>query len=272
MSTPKEPHYFCSDFDYYYRPGEATLEHYLDLFADAGPQHEAVGEASVWYLYSQRAVPAILEFSPNARIVVMVRNPVDLVPSLHSQLRYSLDEDEPDVRRAWELQSDRAAGRNVPSTCRVPAFLQYKAAASLGEQLERLYRHAAPEQVEVIVFDDLRSDARAVYTRTLDFLGVEDDGRSTFPRVNANKAHRGGLVARMTQRPPALLVTAAQGVKRVTRVERLGLLSRLRNTNRVEAEREAIDGELSAELKLAFADDVGLLSELLSRDLSHWCS
>jgi hypothetical protein len=270
MSQPKEPHYFCTDFDYYYRPGEATLEHYLELFADAGQGHDAVGEASVWYLYSQQAVPGILEFSPNARIIVMVRNPVELVPSLHSQLRYSLDEDEPDVRRAWELQGDRAAGRNVPSTCRVPQFLQYRAAASLGSQLQRLYDHASKDQVEVIVFDDLRSDARAVYTRTLDFLGIDDDGRANFPRVNANKAHRGGLLARMTQRPPAPLVVAARSVKRVTGMERLGVLSRVRSTNRVEAERAAIDAELSEELGRAFADDIGLLSELLGRDLSHW--
>ena len=270
MSQPKEPHFFCSDFDYYYRPGEATLDHYLELFAGAGPEHEAVGEASVWYLYSQQAVPGILEFSPNARLVVMVRNPVELVPSLHSQLQYSLDEDEPDVRRAWELQGERAAGDHLPNTCRVPEFLQYRAAASLGAQLERLYTHASREQVQVIVFDDLRSDARGVYTRALEFLGVEDDGRDSFPRVNANKAHRGGALARITQRPPASLVAAARGVKRVTGVERLGVLSRLRSSNRVEGERAAIDAELADELARAFADDIGLLGELIGRDLSHW--
>ena len=55
VSRPKEPHYFCADFDYYYAPGQRTEEHYLRLFAEADEGHLAVGEASVWYLYSEDA-------------------------------------------------------------------------------------------------------------------------------------------------------------------------------------------------------------------------
>ena len=35
VSRPKEPHYFCDEWDYYYAPGERSEEHYLRLFADA---------------------------------------------------------------------------------------------------------------------------------------------------------------------------------------------------------------------------------------------
>ena len=59
------------------------------------------------------------------RVIVMVRNPVELVPSLHSQLRYMLDEDEPDPEAAWRLQEPRARGERLPPTVRVPEFLQY---------------------------------------------------------------------------------------------------------------------------------------------------
>ena len=110
VSRPKEPHYFCDDWDYYYAPGERSEEHYLRLFDDATDDHLAVGEASVWYLYSATAARNIAAFDPAMRVIVMVRNPVELVPSLHSQLRYMLDEDEPDPERAWDLQEARAAG------------------------------------------------------------------------------------------------------------------------------------------------------------------
>lgn len=270
VSTPKEPHYFCDDFDYYYAPGQRTEDHYLRLFEGAGDADLAVGEASVWYLYSATAARRIMEFDPAARVIVMVRNPVELVPSLHSQLRYMLDEVEPDPARAWELQAARARGEGLPATVRVPEFLQYGEAARLGAQVRRVLETVPREQVKVLVFDDLRADTGAVYRDTLAFLGVPDDGRSEFPRVNENKVHKAAAVARFTQRPPSALVSVARGVKRVTGVQRLGVLDRLRRGNRQVTRREEITPEFAATLREHFRDDVAELSELIGRDLTAW--
>jgi hypothetical protein len=272
LSKPKEPHYFCAEFDYYFAPGQRTEDHYLGLFAAATDEHLAVAEASVWYLYSSDAARNIAAFDPAARAIVMLRNPVDLVPSLHSQLLYMLDEDEPDLARAWELQEPRRRGERVPATARVPAFLQYGEAARLGAQLARVYDALPREQVLTIVFDDLREDTGAVYRRTLEFLGLPDDGRAEFPRVNENKVHRAEAVARFTQRPPAALVSVARGVKRVAGVERLGVLERVRRGNRQVTRRGGIDPGLAAELRDHFRDDVGELGALIGRDLGGWVS
>lgn len=270
VSTPKEPHYFCDDFDYYYAPGERTEEHYLRLFADADASHLAVGEASVWYLYSAAAARNIIDFDPDARVIVMVRNPVELVPSLHSQLRYMLDEVEPDPAAAWYLQEARRRGEGLPATVRVPEFLQYGEAAKLGAQVRRVLDVVPREQVKVLVFDDLRADTGAVYRDALAFLGVPDDGRADFPRVNENKVHRAAAVARFTQRPPSALVTVARGVKRIAGVERLGVLDRVRRRNRQVTRREEISPEFAQVLRDHFRDDVAELGELIDRDLSGW--
>jgi len=270
VSRPKEPHYFCDDFDYYYAPGERTEEHYLRLFDAADESHLAVGEASVWYLYSATAARNIEAFDPGMRVIVMVRNPVELVPSLHSQLRYMLDEDEPDPEAAWRLQERRARGERLPATVRVPEFLQYGAAAALGAQLRRVYEHIPRERVKVLVFDDLRADTGAVYREALAFLGVPDDGRAEFPRVNENKVHQRAAVARLTQRPPSALVAVAKGVKRVGRIERLGVLERVRRSNRQVTRREEISPAFAQELREHFRDDVADLGELIGRDLAAW--
>jgi hypothetical protein len=181
-----------------------------------------------------------------------------------------LDEDEPDPEAAWRLQEPRARGERLPPTVRVPAFLQYGAAASLGAQLRRVYEHIPRERVKVLVFDDLRADTGAVYREALAFLGVPDDGRSEFPRVNENKVHQRAAVARLTQRPPAALVAVARGVKRVGRIERLGVLERVRRTNRQVTRREEISPAFAQELREHFRDDVAELGELIGRDLSAW--
>lgn len=270
MSMPKEPHFFCTDFDYYFAPGQRTEEHYLALFDDAGPDHLAVGEASVWYMYSRDAAANIAAFDPAARVVVMLRNPVDMMPSLHSQLVYTVDEDERDPARAWALQANRREGRDLPAEVRVPEFLQYGAACSLAGQLARVYESFPHERVKVIVFDDFRADPGAVYRDTLEFLDVPDDGRSEFPRVNPNTVHRAPAVAKLTQRPPRAALTAARAVKRVTGIKQLGIMRRVRSRNRVEAEREPLPGWFLDELAVHFADDVAALSELIGRDLTHW--
>jgi hypothetical protein len=270
VTQPKEPHYFSRDFPYYYAPGQATLDHYLQLYAGADERHLAVGEASVWYLYSRRAVPEILEFAPEARFIAMVRNPVQLVPSLHSQMLYVRDESEADLETAWRLQDERRAGRAVPATCRVPEFLLYGDAAKLGAQVQRLLDAVPREQVKVIVFDDFRDDTQRIYAEVLEFLGLPDDARHDFPTVNANKQHRAELVARFTQRPPRVLVKAAGQVKRATGIQRLGILERIKQRNRKTARRRALSPAFEAELKDYFREDVARLGDLLGRDLGHW--
>jgi hypothetical protein len=133
-----------------------------------------------------------------------------------------------------------------------------------------VYESFPREQVKVIVFDDLREDTAAVYRETLAFLGVPDDGRTSFPRINENKVHRDERLARLTQRPPRPLVAAAQGVKRIAGIERLGLLDRVRRRNREVTSRGDLSPAFVQELKDAFHDDVALLSELTGRDLLHW--
>ena len=65
-------------------------------------------------------------------------------------------------------------------------------------------------------------------------------------------------------------MSVARGVKRVARVERLGVLDRVRRRNRQVTRREEITPEFAAVLKEHFRDDVAELSELIGRDLTAW--
>ena len=255
VSRPKEPHYFCDEWDYYYAPGSGLEEHYLRLFEDADDAHLAVGEASVWYLYSTAAARNIAAFDPAMRVIVMVRNPVELVPSLHSQLRYVLDEDEPDPERAPGTSRSARRRRQPPGHRPGPRVPPVRGGRAPRRPARARHEHLPREQVKVLVMDDLKADTGAVYRDALAVLGVPDDGRSEFPRVNENKVHQRPAVARLTQRPPPL-VAVAKGVKRVAGIERLGVLDRVRRTNRQVTRREEISPEFADRLRAYFRDDV----------------
>ena len=72
LPTHKEPHFFGSDLDFQdqQRPNR---EEYSALFAGASPD-QRIGEGSVFYLASHLAAREIREHSPNARIIVILRN------------------------------------------------------------------------------------------------------------------------------------------------------------------------------------------------------
>ena len=154
LSEPKEPHFFADDFPHY-KDSFPDMGSYLELFNDASDSSmSCVGEASVWYLYSQTAIANIKKHNPTAKLIVMLRKPQDVIHSLHKQLLWTLDEDDDDLSSALEKMPARAEGHCLPKRCREAKFLLYKEVVKFGEQLERLYETFPREQVHVIFFED----------------------------------------------------------------------------------------------------------------------
>lgn len=262
FSTPKEPKFFHTDFSHEHRIARDESE-YLDCFQGQTPEHRIIAEGTVWYLYSRVAVPKILEFNPSARLIVMLRNPVDLAQSLHSQLVYGGDEDVRDFETAWSLQRDRAAGNKVPAMCRDPKVLQYGAISKLGEQIERLYRVANRENVLLIRFEELAARPEQVYRQTLDFLELPDDQQYAFPRHNPNKVLRPG--------PLPSLLFAGGYLKRKLGIRRsLGVWKKLEPLTSVVRERTTSSSEMRVKLSAYFRDDLQLLRRVTGQDFSQW--
>lgn len=273
FSRPKETHHFV--FASAARdPAEARAVYLQRYFPHLTPAHCTIGEGSVTYLYSPEAIDRILALFPEARFVVCVRNPIDVVQSLHLRMVYRLEEDERDFREAWKLQEVRARGERVPATCRDPRVLRYADVGRLGTHLERMWDQVGRERCFVSVFDDLAADPGKVYRNLLGFLGLGDDARSHFPRQRATVHFRSRLVQRLVMKPPSVamrfLPRTAEHIERSKRRGLLQLRERLRRRNRVKLERPPLDLEMRKLLREAFADEVAQLEDLLGRDLSHW--
>lgn len=263
--SPKEPFYFATDF-----PGLRRVEdeaEYLSLFEAAPPGVLRAGEATAGYLRSREAVRNIRAFDPGARLIVMLRSPLELVPSFHSQMLFGFDEDEEDFPAAWSRQDDRRAGRALPPRCRVPEFLDYRDAGLLGRQLESLLQVFPRDQVHWIFFEDFKRDTRGCYLEVLDFLQIEDDGRQDFPRMNPAKRHRFPALMALLSRRPAWV---QRGIERLKLALGPHGLARVQDLYSSRTRREALPEALEVEMKAAFRDDVALLSELTGRDLGHW--
>ncbi|MGB5934924.1 MAG: sulfotransferase [Ornithinimicrobium sp.] len=269
-SIPKEPYHFAADFpgqrDHY---GFSSREDYLFLYDQAAARHARYrGDGSTTYLYSDRAVPAILDMDPSARFIVSVRNPVDLLPSYHRTQVVVLNEDRVDFAEAWHGSLEgRPPG--VQPLDRV--LVDYSRIGKQGAAIQQLLTRVSRNQVHFIVFDDIVSAPREVWLRLCADLDLDGDSVAQFSATNAsNKRPRYPLIRRLTHRPPRFAARPLAHVRQWSRTTSIPGVRRLKGSLWAAAPAPAISDQLSRELAEYFSADVSLLSNLLGRDLSRW--
>ncbi len=275
MCEPKEPQYFTFDF-----PGHRGVhrqDEYEALFDPAGPPVRVRGDASVWYLYSRRAIPEIARLCPGARLLALLRRPDEMVVSLFAQQRQTGIESAPDFGTAWRLEHERRAGSAIPAGCRTPEFLYYREVARYAEQLKRVFAHFPGIQVKIFFYEDLCGDARRVYNETLAFLGLAPDDRSEFPVVNPyadvrSPLFQSGLTWALGHaRDLNRRVQSRLGVDlRKIRIHQPVIESLQRLNLNLEAPRPFLDPGLRREIIEAYTPDIRDLMTLTGRNLAHW--
>ena len=268
MCDPKEPYYFSSDIGP--SPYAKNPRQYLDLFLGVLPSHTVIAEASTGYLMSARAYQQIYEFNPLAKILVTLRNPIDLVQAWHSEMLYAGEESERDLERAWALQEERARGRLLPKMCTRPLLLQYKRVGLLGAGLEKFIRRFGKSQVSWILFDDFKANPRAEYQKLLEFLDLPIELPDEFAKINGSKQHRLpilGQSVRYLRRRFAMPINMAYGLMGV---HTTGIIVKLDKLNTKTVDRPSGQADFRNHLKSVFRPDIELLESLLDRDLAHW--
>ncbi|HJR16065.1 MAG TPA: sulfotransferase domain-containing protein [Gemmatimonadales bacterium] len=269
MSEVKEPHFFARDFGTY--PRIKTLQAYNQIFAPSTEQHLRVGEASVYYLRSSVAIANIREFNPEAKLIAMFRNPVEMVHSFHSQLLYISEETVTDFETAWRLQDRRSRGLDLPPAIRSPLLVQYAEMGRFGTQAQRLLSLFPRHQVKLILYDDFAASPQRIYDEVIDFLAIPHDNRTEFPRINVNKRARMTWLRHFAHKPPPAVREVYLKVKHALWPEGLNAIKRkVVQLNTVKEKRAPLSPEFRAELVETFREEVALLSRLLNRDLSHW--
>lgn len=269
MCYPKEPNFF-TDFRFPRFRRVTALSDYLELFADATDSHRAVGEASASYLFIPEAISRLRDFRSDARIIVLLREPVSMVQAWHSQLVYTREEDEPDLEVAWGLQVERRKGLRLPRRCRDPRVLLYRDVASYAVHLEHLFSLFPHEQVLVLLLDDLASDPRSAYERTLEFLDVPSDRRTEFPKVNVAKVANDGMLWRWAAQPPDSFLRTARLVKRILGIKNRSFLTELRQQRARKGTRPPLAEEFRRQLAIEFREEIRRLERLIGRNLGSW--
>lgn len=258
MSSLKEPWFFCGTG---IRRGVDTLAEYEALFQNC-EEARIVGEASVTYMLDPSALPRIMQYSPECRLVILLRNPMELVASWHLQLVRTCGENISSLPDAWCAAQERRKGRLIPRGFHSPLLLDYPWIGALGTQVERVMSIIRESRVHVALLDDFFADPRAAWLRLLRFLEIEDDGRQEFPTENTGYTPRGWVerpIRSVSAKMKALLGLRGS----------CGMVATLCRSLRRRS-REPLPSWLVAEFKETFDPEVRRLEEVTGRDLSAW--
>lgn len=275
----KEPRYFASDLPSPYQPrpsGEPgeTYEDYLALFAQAGSE-QLIGEGSTAYIWSKTAAGEIAEAQPQARIIVIIREPASYLRSLHLQLLQHKSEEVESLREALALEEERRQGRHLTEVnAEWPQVLMYSERVRYVEQLRRYEAVFAAEQILVLIYDDFRADNDGTVRRVERFLGVEERGAVAAAEVNPSVRRRVGVDNALHEAffgGGGVMRTARRAAKRVTPEQtRRRAFTALREKLVFATPGEA-DGELMLELRRRYRGEVEALGEHIGRDLiAQW--
>lgn len=254
VSIDKEPHFFGSDL--VAMPGTIREEDlYLELFTGVGDRPR-VGEASVWYLSSERAPFEIRAFAPGAKILILLREPAQMAYSLYSLYARTGNEDLSTFEEALAAEPERRQGLRIPAGCYFPQGLLYTDAARHAAKVQHYFEVFGRENVHCILFDDLVRDSAAVYRRTLEFLGIDPNFEAELDPRKANERVRMLSIRQLRQASPE--------------IRRRMQFKEMKQHD--GAPRPPLAAATAARLRKVFAEDVARLGDLLGRDLGAWTS
>jgi hypothetical protein len=261
----KEPNYMCVDFDL---PRPRSEEEYLDLFPIRSSTRVLL-DASVLNLYSQAAPERIARYAPEARILVALRDPVDVMHAWHGQMVYTSNEQIANFEEALAAENDRLEGRRLPAAGtgrRCPKLLLYRLLASFGEQLARYFALFPRDRILVIPYEDIRSDPGRTYERVLRFLQVDPAFCPEFKEVNPAKGRRLPRAHRFLKR---WLAGPSRAVPLALRLRLIRMVDQL--SSRPEP-RSELASSLRLRLRSELAEDLTRLRSFLGEDFARWCT
>lgn len=283
MSPIKEPHFFCSDIrienfsdeykKYVYSRGINIQEYvagnmskkywewyvdefgtYLKLFKNATNQ-KALGEISNGYLFSKVSAKEIKEKYPQAKIVMILRNPISRA---YSHYLANVRDGRTTLPFREEIEND--LNKQIKGWCISHNYIEM---GMYYSQVKRFLDAFPTNQVLIFLNDELKSNANNVGRKLFDFIGVDINA----PINYSNKQNE----AKMPKWTGLIKFITQTGLKRkLFRALPNSIQAKIKPFFFKEGSIPKMSEEDKKWLISIFKEDIEKTQALINRDLSHW--
>ena len=239
--------------------GTAILAPRADL--DGVDDHQWIMDKSTFHLYSQRALEAVCEHLPEARVVITLRHPVDLMLSMHQEHRKRLIEYDTDQATMIEMSRGQSfqPDEGVPETYSFLRFPRLKAPTLQWVE-------ALGDRVRVVPLSSIATDPLRTTNDILSWLEVERMPEGTsLPRYNERGEMNPSGWAKTLREPPSFLSKLARTLL-PTKGLRRAILDPIRSSGfkPIAADSPVMDEQTRHELESAFAEEIEFQENLAS--------
>lgn len=268
MSPVKEPKFFAlegealdfagpRDQERMARGSITNFQDYCALFQDYSGE-VAVGEASTLYLYSSTAAERIQHYIPHAKLIAILRNPVERAYSNYLHMIRNDTETLADFTQALKEEEIRIQNNWMP-------FWHYRQRGFYYAQLRRYYDLFDRDQIRIYLYEDLVADSPGLMRNIFQFISVDDSFcpdmsvKHNISGVPKNKVLHNLLIR---SNP---LKSAIKPLLPSRMSSRIAEKVRVRNLKK-----PSFDEEARLQLIETYRDDIVKLQELIDRDVSSW--
>ena len=212
-----------------------------------------VMDKSTFHLYSDRALQAVEEHLPDAKVVITLRHPVDLMLSMHQEHNKRLVDYNTSLDEMLEMCRTQSfeADANIPDTYSFLRFPRMK-------QEPLRWADALGDRVRVVPLSSIANGPLTTMNEILTWLGIQPLAEGTpLPKHNERGKMNQSSWAQFLRQPPNFLVSISK-ILLPTKGLRRAVLDPIRSPGfkPVRTEAAQITEEVRAELETAFTEEI----------------
>ena len=273
ISTEKEPHYFCKDFiveseRFHENNGKfniTSIDQYHELFSNTQSFKYKL-DASTSYFYSKEAYQNIYKYNPEAKVIIILRNPIDLLHSWYKYLRFRSEENINTFSEALLLEDKRKNDITlIPKSVKHPTRIFYT-------EIVDFYKHTNNflstfnENVLVLFTEDIRNNSTISLNKIMSFLELDKYS----PNLKMKRLHREVRFSKLKWFLDNQLFYIKKIFNNILPTPIYEIVSKIYTSSMSrQTVRENIDKSTYHTLKYRFGEMVVNLSTLLDVDLAN---
>lgn len=259
------------DFEYFTRKSYYTDDQLLNNFyKEVYKKEKVVLQGNVHYIFFEESLKRIKAYCPDAKCILILRNPVErAISAYHYAVKFNY-ENLP-LEEGFKQEAERLKSEDI----RVLSELTYKSHGLYYKQIKKFYEIFDKDQLEIHLYEDVSNNPEKVTASIFKFLGVDDKFKPEFNTLNNTGEVKNKMIQKVGFGDNPIRNFFVRKVLRLFLNEEQWAKLRFyiihKNTRFKKNDYlNEINPIFYKKLKEFFMEDIENLEKLLDRDLSSW--